>query len=417
MSDYLAILHEKRSRAFEQARSIVARANEEHRAALTGDEEASWQRAESDVREFDAQIREIQERDERARAADTARRGLEHLVRPQIEDRPGGFNNDSLEQFLRGGHGSSYDLSFANLRASSPDGMLRVEQRDIYAYAGAGTLGGMVQNPTVAAQLYETLLDQGAIWRLGPQIVQTSGGNPVQWPAMTAAGTATITAEGVSLTEADPTLGTILTTPVSFKILTQLSNEVIADAAVDIVPFIGRYAGYAMAQRYGTLFSTGTGTGQPQGYTAGSVTVSATGTCTPDSAIRLQMSINQQYRANGKFATNSGVLSSWRRLRADAGGTTGPWLLSPPSSPGMPEYLYGSPVIEDNSIPVHGSAVKSVAYGDFYNGYLVHDAGFRFERSDDYAFANDLVSFRGVWRLDGRIRDNNAIAVYQATAN
>jgi hypothetical protein len=27
------------------------------------------------------------------------------------------------------------------------------------------------------------------------------------------------------------------------------------------------------------------------------------------------------------------------------------------------------------------------------------------------------VSFRGVWRLDGRIRDTNAIAVYQATAN
>ena len=65
----------------------------------------------------------------------------------------------------------------------------------------------------------------------------------------------------------------------------------------------------------------------------------------------------------------------------------------------------------------HGSAVKSVAYGDFKPGYLVHDAGFRFERSDDQAFANDLVSFRGVSRLDGRIRDTNAIGIYEATAN
>jgi HK97 family phage major capsid protein len=150
---------------------------------------------------------------------------------------------------------------------------------------------------------------------------------------------------------------------------------------------------------------------------AGSVTVQAAGTCSPDSAIRLQMSVNQRYRAGGLFATNSGVLSYWRRLRADAGGTTGPWLLAPPSSPGMPETLYGSGVIEDANINNHGSAVKSVAFGDFQRGYLIHDAGLRIERSDDYAFANDLASFRAVWRLDGQIRDNNAIAVYQATAN
>ena len=105
-------------------------------------------------------------------------------------------------------------------------------------------------------------------------------------------------------------------------------------------------------------------------------------------------------------SSTTGVLSYWRRLRADAGGTTGPWLLAPPSSPGMPEYLFGSPVIEDNNIVAHGSAVKSVAYGDFANAYLVHDAGLRIERSDEYAFNQDLVSFRGVWRLDGRIRES-----------
>ena len=39
---------------------------------------------------------------------------------------------------------------------------------------------------------------------------------------------------------------------------------------------------------------------------------------------------------------------------------------------------------------MHGSAIKTVAFGNFNAGYLVHYAGFRFERSDD-AFANDLV--------------------------
>ena len=39
------------------------------------------------------------------------------------------------------------------------------------------------------------------------------------------------------------------------------------------------------------------------------------------------------------------------------------------------------------------------------------------ERSDDYALANDLPSFRAVWRFDGAIRDQDAIAIYQATSN
>ncbi len=416
MSEFLNILHDQKRRALEDGRAIVSRANEEGRAALSGEEEAAYARVTDEIRDLDEKITDVEARDAQSLAAARTRWGVEHIVRPDV-DSGRGFGNDNLEQFLRGAGGSSYDVSFRNFRATSPAGAVRVENRDIYAYAGAGTLGGAVQNPVVAQRLYEVMLDQGAIWRLGPEIVHTTGGNPVQWPAMTAAGTATITAEGVSLVEADPTLGTILTTPVSYKILTQLSNEVIQDAAVDLVSFVGRYAGYAMGKQYGTHMATGTGSGQPQGYMGGSVTVSAAGTCSPDSAIRLQMTINQQYRANAKFATNSGVLSSWRRLRADAGGTTGPWLLAPPSSPGMPETLYGSPVVEDNNIPAHGSAVKTVAYGDFFNGYLVHDAGFRFQRSDDYAFANDLASFRAVWRLDGRIRDTNAIAVYQATAN
>jgi hypothetical protein len=50
-----------------------------------------------------------------------------------------------------------------------------------------------------------------------------------------------------------------------------------------------------------------------------------------------------------------------------------------------------------------------VVSGDLNRGHLVHSTPYRFERSDDYAFANDQASFRGVWRLNGRIRDTKAI--------
>ncbi len=290
----------------------------------------------AEIRDIDDKITEWQTEAERTRANDQARRSVDRIVRPDVQSSP--LMDDAVERFFRYQGGNALELRFDRFRVNSlGGGNPQVENRDVYGYAGAGTLGGMVQNPVVAQRLYQVLLDSGAIWRLGPEIAKTSAGNPVQWPAFTAAGTSTIVAEGVALVEADPTFGTVTTTPRGYRHLLQFSNEILQDAAFDIVPFVGQYFGEAMNKTFGSHACTGTGSGMPQGYTAGSVTVQAAGTCSPDSAIKLQMSVNQRYRAGGLFATNSGVLSSWRRLRADAGGTTGPWLLAPPSAPGLPE--------------------------------------------------------------------------------
>ena len=68
-------------------------------------------------------------------------------------------------------------------------------------------------------------------------------------------------------------------------------------------------------------------------------------------------------------------------------------------------------------MPNHGSAVKSVVFGDFQRGYLIHDAGLRIERSTEYRSIRISRVSAVVWRLDGVIRDKNALGVYQATAN
>jgi HK97 family phage major capsid protein len=57
---------------------------------------------------------------------------------------------------------------------------------------------------------------------------------------------------------------------------------------------------------------------------------------------------------------------------------------------------------------------NSVAFGDFQAGFVIRDAGsIRIERSDDYAFANDLVTWRAVLRTDSDLRDANAIKLYR----
>jgi len=426
---FLRDLHERRNRANEAARAVVDDAIAEGRSNLTAEEEVKWKRADDERREADDTIRAALERDKREAELDAARASVEAIVRPDIDAIRGRYehlvgggtrflpNADELAAVFehRIGVSAAADIDFRDYRIDVSGGMPVV--RSIHAYAGAGTLGGLA--PTLTAHtLYQVLLDQGAVWQLGADVQTTEAGNPVRWPKATAYGTATITAEGVAMTESDATLGSIITTPVAYKHLTKVSNEIVSDSVVDIAGFVAQATSKAMARSYGPAFATGSGTGEPQGYmTAGSITVQAAGTATPDAWIRLQHSVAPPYRRNGRFVTNDGNASYVRRLRADAGGTTGPWLVSPPETPGALEMAFGAPLVIDNNIAAHGSAVKSLAFGDFGSGYLIHDAGYRFERSDDAYFGNDQVGFRGVWRLDGRVRDTAAYGIYQATAN
>jgi hypothetical protein len=41
----------------------------------------------------------------------------------------------------------------------------------------------------------------------------------------------------------------------------------------------------------------------------------------------------------------------------------------------------------------------------------------RFERSDDFAFGNDLISFRVLYRTDGKLGDTNAVKTYVTAAS
>jgi HK97 family phage major capsid protein len=65
------------------------------------------------------------------------------------------------------------------------------------------------------------------------------------------------------------------------------------------------------------------------------------------------------------------------------------------------------------------TAVSSpvIAFGDF-KGYFIRDVTpLRFERSDEYAFGTDLVSFRALYRTDGQLADTNSIKTYATAAS
>ena len=64
-------------------------------------------------------------------------------------------------------------------------------------------------------------------------------------------------------------------------------------------------------------------------------------------------------------------------------------------------------------MPAVATSAFSVAFGDFAQFFVRLVGGVRFERSDDFAFGTDLVTFRCLLRGDGTLVDTNAVKVYK----
>jgi HK97 family phage major capsid protein len=57
--------------------------------------------------------------------------------------------------------------------------------------------------------------------------------------------------------------------------------------------------------------------------------------------------------------------------------------------------------VVDSFMPVPAANALTIGFGDFSRYFLIRDAGgLRIERSDDFAFQNDLVSFRAIFRTE-----------------
>jgi HK97 family phage major capsid protein len=83
---------------------------------------------------------------------------------------------------------------------------------------------------------------------------------------------------------------------------------------------------------------------------------------------------------------------------------------------GQPDTILGKPVFTDPNVAATAVSAKSVIFGDV-SAYWVRYAGpVRFERSDDYAFGTDQVSFRCILRADAVLVDQTGAIKYFAGA-
>jgi HK97 family phage major capsid protein len=158
----------------------------------------------------------------------------------------------------------------------------------------------------------------------------------------------------------------------------------------------GFAAGYTMAADDGT------------GVTWGSIGYVGTGASaditSADKIHDLVGALKVDYLPNAKFVTRRTVVTKLRKLK----DTTNQYIWQPSLVLGVPETLVGHPLVRAEDMPALAASSKSLAFGDFQQGYQIVDRqGLRVLR-DPYT-AKPYVKFYTTRRTGGGVVNFEAI--------
>ena len=410
MHEYLESLVEARQKAWHEAKALMTRATDEKRE-LDGEEQAQLDRIWSDIDAKDVQIKDITARAQSERETDIAREAYADLVRPVEAPVV-----DAVDAFLRGQTSARF-IDIDIRKAAAEKRAIRAgagvkELRDLSTTAAAG---GSTIPTSFERTLYDFLETVSGVRQIA-QVITTTGGENLDLPRVASHGTAAIVGEGTAIAEADPSFAKVTLGAWKFGQLLQMSAELLQDSGVDIVGFAAADMGRALGRATGAAYATGTGSNQPQGVmtSIGTGVTGGTGVAGVPTIANLTDLVyslgDPGYRANASFLMRDATAGKIRNLV----NTSGDFLWQPSVQAGQPDRLLGFPVVTDPAVAATAVNANSVAFGDFQAGFVIRDAGsIRIERSDDYAFANDLVTWRAVLRTDSDLRDANAIKLYR----
>jgi HK97 family phage major capsid protein len=255
-----------------------------------------------------------------------------------------------------------------------------------------------------------------------PTILNTAGGENLQIPSIgTYSSSSTVTAQGANFSESDPAFNSF-TTLGAFKygFIIQLSRELIEDAGVDITSFLAEQIGNGLGYNVQSALTTGGGTTAPTGIVtaAGSgITggTSVSGAFTADNLIDLYYSLDGAARLlpGVGWMANGASLGAMRKLKDTAGN----FVFNPALDGNQRDLLLGKPVYENPHMSNPGTGVKSVLVGHMPSYYVRTVGGIRLDRSDDFAFNADLVTFRASMRVDGNLPQTSHIKYFVGGAS
>jgi len=263
---------------------------------------------------------------------------------------------------------------------------------------------------------------ESALKYYGPMLMEadimvTATGQPLPYPTDNdTTVTGELIGEGVQVTEVDVTLGNIIFGAYKYSTkMVKVSIELLQDSAFDLESFLKKKFAIRLGRILNTHFTTGTGTGQPNGIiTAATAGPTATGASTNDGGsetggtsigsddlIELEHSVDPLYRPGSKYMGNDSTIKTLKKVKDKYGRPL--WL--PGIAVKAPDTINGYEYAVNNDMAAIAVNAKTLAFGklDKYVVRQVKELGVLrlSERYADYG----QVAFIGFARYDGQLLD------------
>ena len=429
-SEVAKTLRDRRQQAWHEARAILDTGTQENRD-LSAEEEGKFQALNGEIDKIDERLKAVLDAEERSRETDAAYNRL--ASRPQEVRTSFNVMEEELRNWMKG---SAPDLSprtiARNQQSRSLNNILRGGMADprvreeVRIMTTNGVLGGSTNASSVVPvdfydQLIAYLIEVSGLLQTGPSVLNTAGGETIQVPVASAHITGTSVAQGATIPSADPAFSQKTLSSQKFGALTQLSRELIDDTAVDLLGYLAMSTGRAIGNAFGSALVNGTSSisgGVLAGAAASVTGTSVTGTLgapTYNNLVDLEYSVIAPYRQSRScyWLAADKTIGALRKI---VDGNSRP-IWEPSAVLGAPDLLLGKPLVSDPFMPQLGATGRQVlAFGDFSQYFVRLVGGLRFERSDDFSFGSDLITFRALLRGDGNWGDATAVKTFVTNA-
>jgi HK97 family phage major capsid protein len=392
MSEFIAKQVDAKAKAWHEAKALIDSV-EARGGVWSGEDEAKYAALTADINKRNELI-ELEQRD--AATADAVQAAAINFA--------GATSSDNESDILR-------KMVLGEIRGHE----FKMEQRAITGNSTGSPVATSFYNEIVkVARLVNPLLEYATV-------INTASGENLQIPSQSAFSTATIVGQGSSIGTSEPTFNAFTTLGAyKFSALAQLSRELILDAGVDIVGFLAEQFGNSFGFAIGDKIVNGTGTVENTGFLAqagtgvtGSTGVS--GAFTADNVIDLVYSLDGSLRNRPTFAmlANSTSIAALRKLK----DSQGRYFFDVGVGLDRRDLVLGVPVIETPAMPSPATGANSLAVGDLKSLYIRNAGGLQVDRSDDFAFGNDLATWRATWRLDSALIQKANIKKFKGGAS
>ena len=236
------------------------------------------------------------------------------------------------------------------------------------------------------------------------EIINTTSGEDLTIPTLTAYSTATIKVAGSAIADSEPTFDSITLGAYKYSFLVPVANELLTDAGFNIQSLIAEQAGNAIGFAVNNGLTLGTGTVEPTGVVtaAGSGITGGTGVAgafTADDLIDLAYSTDGAVRRlqGVGYMANGATIGALRKLKDTAGN----YLYQ--VGVGQPDTFAGFSVVENPAVADIATGASSVLFGHLPSYKVRMAGGLDVASSSDYAFNTDVTTFRVTMRVDGNL--------------